>query len=505
MTATPGGTLTQSGTLFRASRPVMLLEHFRVPYEIADAPAGRESDEVRLGSSGPALVWRTTEAGSGPPLAAALSWEPGPPIPIFARITSDRAAASLLAQRGGSWAPIAGVVSMNGHRLASVWRADDGSVFLPFDPDEVRLNFLSERYHEIMQRHVALAWRRLAMHGYYRVRDIMPRAVQIWLRRRYARVQARTAFPQWPIETGLHDFMEALLSVLGSIAGEPVPTIGSWPSGFTWALVLTHDVETAAGLGTMDRVLQIERSLGLRSSWNFVPRRYEVPVERTRALVSDGWEVGVHGLYHDGRDLESLSVLRERLPGMREAATRWNAVGFRSPATHRDWDLMPLLGFDYDTSYPDTDPFEPQGGGCCTWLPFFNQEVVELPLTMVQDHTLFTILRQPDEHAWVEKAEFLRSRGGMALFDTHPDYLADQRALTAYERFLARFTGDDHAWKALPANVSNWWRRRSQSYLERRGDAWTVAGPAAGEAQVNFINVDAQSPEAFGGGHPNAA
>ena len=124
---------------------------------------------------------------------------------------------------------------------------------------------------------------------------------------------------------------------------------------------------------------------------------------------------------------------------------------------------------------------------------------------MPQDHTLFVILGQPDEHAWVEKAEFLRSRGGMALFDTHPDYLADQRALTAYERFLARFTGDDHAWKALPANVSNWWRRRSQSYLERGGDAWTVAGPAAGEAQVNFINVDAQSPEAFGGGHPNAA
>ncbi len=108
---------------------------------------------------------------------------------------------------------------------------------------------------------------------------------------------------------------------------------------------------------------------------------------------------------------------------MRGAAERWQAVGFRSPATQRQWELMPLLGFDYDSSYPDTDPFEPQGGGCCAWLPFFNQGMVELPLTMQQDHTLFVILRHGDETAWVEKAEFLRGRGGLALIDTHPDYL----------------------------------------------------------------------------------
>ena len=51
---------------------------------------------------------------------------------------------------------------------------------------------------------------------------------------------------------------------------------------------------------------------------------------------------------------------------MRAYAERWEAVGFRSPATHRDWELMPLLGVDYDSSSPDTDPFEPKSGGCCT-------------------------------------------------------------------------------------------------------------------------------------------
>ena len=68
----------------------------------------------------------------------------------------------------------------------------------------------------------------------------------------------------------------------------------------------------------------------------------------------------MHGLYHDGRDLESEKTLLERLPAIRSHAERWGAVGFRSPATHRDWRLMRLLGFEYDSSSPDTDPFEPQ-------------------------------------------------------------------------------------------------------------------------------------------------
>jgi hypothetical protein len=169
---------------------------------------------------------------------------------------------------------------------------------------------------------------------------------------------------------------------------------------------------------------------------------------------------------------------------MREAAERWGAVGFRAPATHREWDWMPRLGFDYDTSSPDTDPFEPQAGGCCSWLPFFNEELVELPLTMPQDHTLFVILGRPDEATWVEKASRLRARGGMALMDTHPDYLLDARVLRAYESFLRRFAADPGVWNALPREVSAWWRRRAASQIEWIDGSWRVAGPAADEARI---------------------
>ena len=145
-----------------------------------------------------------------------------------------------------------------------------------------------------------------------------------------------------------------------------------------------------------------------------------------------------------------------------------------------------MLGFDYDSSWPDTDPFEPQDGGCCTWLPFFNGELVELPLTLPQDHTLFVILGHQDEAAWVEKTEFLRARGGMAMIDTHPDYLVDERIFTAYARFLDRFADDATAWKALPREISAWWRRRAASSLERDGRRWRIVGPAADEGRVEF-------------------
>ena len=485
-----------SSSLFTATRPMMALELFRTPYLVSGEAGSLGVEQLRAHNTGAAVLWPSSPSAHSEPAAAMLERKGATGIPLFASIVPDRHVQSMLAECGGRWTRVALVSDLGGDRLGSVWRRDDGSVFLPFDPDEVHLALLSERYHEVLRGSRTRDWRRMAMRGYYRLRGFIPKPAQIWLRRRYAPVQARAAFPRWPIETGLHDFLDLLHAMLESIAGEPVPSIASWPDACRWALVLTHDVETSRGVAALDPVLALERSLGLRSSWNFVPRRYEVSIERIRSLIASGFEVGVHGLYHDGRDLEP-ALIRDRLPGMRAAAERWNARGFRSPATHRSWDYMPRLGFEYDSSYPDTDPFEPQSGGCCTWLPFFNQGMVELPMTMSQDHTLFVILRRRDEQAWVQKAEFLRSRGGMALLDTHPDYLTDPRIFGSYRRFLERFAEDPGAWKVLPREASAWWRRRAESRLLRAGDDWRVTGPAAAEARVEFRATGANWLTAF--------
>jgi hypothetical protein len=449
----------------------------------ASAAPGIEQLRTRGGGE---LLWTDAVEAAGPPIAATIETS-GASIQIFARVLGDTPAEQVLAQHGGQWSRAARLLDRSGTPAGSIWASADGRVFLPFDPDEVCHNYWSERYLTILRPEASRRIRRLAIRGYYSVRDLLPRRAQIWIRRLYAIRQRRTRFPNWPAETALHDFFDLFTAILADVAGEPVPRIAAWPDGHTWALVLSHDVETAVGVAAIDPVIELERRLGLRSSWNFVPGRYDVDDARVAELLEEGFEVGVHGLYHDGRDLESRERVEERLPLIRQAAERWGAAGFRSPATHRHWQLMPLLEFDYDSSYPDTDPFEPQDGGCCTWLPFFNEGMIELPLTMPQDHTMFEILRHRDERAWVEKAEFLRTRGGMALIDTHPDYMHGQRTSSSYERLLERYAFDASAWKPLPRELSDWWRRRAASRIDGASGAWVVSGPAAGEARVELV------------------
>jgi hypothetical protein len=87
----------------------------------------------------------------------------------------------------------------------------------------------------------------------------------------------------------------------------------------------------------------------------------------------------------------------------------------------------------------------------------------------------------------------------MVLVDTHPDYLVDERIMGAYRELLERYAGDEGAWGALPADVASWWRRRADSQLTRTSTGWTVTGPAADEARVEFVSGDTNWRDAIGG------
>jgi hypothetical protein len=459
--------------VFTAQAPFLLLDYFRAPYTVEPGGSVEPFSALRADATGKALLYPSfTEAPN-----ELGSWCLGS-IRLHARVAEDEQMRAWLSGAASTWSPAEPLEPLDGDATASIWRSDAGEVALPFDPNDAITAYWSERY---LGSEQSSAWlRRL----YYRARPLLPRQAQIAMRRAYSRVQGRSEFPSWPAETSLHDLYDRLFQELRWLTGGPVPTIAPWPGGRRWALVLTHDVETAAGAANVGLLREVELRRGFRSSWNFVPLRYELDEALRVELDEAGFEVGVHGLKHDGRDLESLETLERRLPQIRQYAERWSAVGFRSPATHRHWEWMPLLGFDYDSSYPDTDPYEPQAGGCCTWLPFFNGELVELPITMPQDHTLFTILRVEDEQPWLSKAAFLREQGGMALLITHPDYMLEQRYLDVYARLLDGLSGDETLWRALPREVSAWWRRRADSRVERNGAGWVVEGPATGEATI---------------------
>jgi hypothetical protein len=474
--------------VFESTHTFGFFEYFRVPYDVAlaadDEQYGRLSSTR---SKKRVLRWPTAKAFPSQTVAQFYKLDGAP---IFARVVPDSVLSRRLPEWGTEWKAIAELHDDSGHRIASVWQDKRGSVVLPFDPDEVIEQFRCEGYQNgpsgsgWMQR-----LRPLLLRTYYLLRPAIPRPLQIALRRVFTRVQNRTTFPAWPIETALHDFYEWMFGIVTDLAGRPVPWLDLWPEGRSWALVLTHDVETDVGLRHRHLLRDLERERSMVSSWNFVPLRYDVEDSDVKALQEEGCEVGVHGLKHDGRDLESLRMLRRRLPVMHRYAKNWGAVGFRSPATHRRWEWMPLLGFSYDSSYHDTAPHEPKPGGSCSYLPFFIDDLVELPITLPQDHTIFTILQHENAGVWIEKASHIRSRRGMALALTHPDYaVADDRVVEGYRLLLDTYADDPSAWHALPKDVADWWRRRAASTVKLgdKGTGWSIVGPALADGNVRF-------------------
>lgn len=472
--------------MFTSDGPVLVFDYLRVPYRLGQSASRGVPDGFAAVSTTHAperrWLWPTQTPGGALDRSGVVGEYLFAGSRIFGHVIPDDPMASML---GPGWRAEEALTDIAGRAIASVWRDGSGSICLPFDPGEAIVAFWSEAYHRIRNdRHTHGPSRSVRL--YYQLRPIVPRSIQIAVRRAYARRSARTEFPRWPFEPALHDLVRTLYQIATDVAGEPVPWIAPWPAPYRWAFVLTHDVETTAGYARIGEMAALESSLGYRSSWNFVARRYAVEDRLVADLERDGFEIGVHGLHHDGRDLASRELLDARLPEMHENAARWGAVGFRSPATQRRWDLMATLGFDYDSSYHDTDPYEPQPGGSCSWLPYQIGDVVELPITLPQDHTLFVILRRTDAQAWIEKAELLRERGGMALVLTHPDYLTDDAKRLPYRRLLEQYADDESAWRALPRDVSSWWRRRAASELVRDGDGWRVRGPAADESAITF-------------------
>jgi peptidoglycan/xylan/chitin deacetylase (PgdA/CDA1 family) len=330
---------------------------------------------------------------------------------------------------------------------------------------------LSERY-----RPSRTAESGAILRAYYLVRPVLPRMVQIWMRRWHARTRVRRSYLRWPFDGLFVALAETYLAIrLESSSGDGM-VLRFWPQGFSAAAILTHDVEGLEGQARCERVAALETEYGFRSCFNFVAERYPLDHGLMAELRSRGFEIGVHGIKHDGKKFSSRETFEERLHALRRYQREWGADGFRSPATHRKWEWMPELPFKYDSSYPDTDPYEPIPGGCGSPWPFMLGSLVELPITLPQDHTLWEILRLSAGDIWRDKAIRLRDCQGLINIIVHPDYLSSASRWRDYEEFLAWLRARDGVWSALPREVAAWWtgrRELSQRVtLTVEGSAW---------------------------------
>lgn len=291
---------------------------------------------------------------------------------------------------------------------------------------------------------------------YYVLKPGIPWSVRIALRRVLARGLRRRCLRSWPI--------------LESASRAPVGWSG-WPGGKKFAFVLTHDVEGTRGFDRVVKLMELNKTLGFRSAFNFVPEgEYRVPDSLRTFLSEEGFEVGVHDLHHDGSLYRSAKSFKDQAVKINQYLKSWGAVGFRAGFMRHNLEWIHELEVLYDESTFDTDPFEPQPDGVRSIFPFWVQGYgakgyVELPYTLPQDSTIFLLFKEKTIDLWTQKLDWVAANGGMALVNVHPDYMNfDGKALSSeypanlYREFLQYVSSrySDSCWFALSREVAQY-------------------------------------------------
>lgn len=369
-------------------------------------------------------------------------------------------------ERRPGGAEVMSFIGRDGRRWPVAHDLSSNVVELPFDPDDALAALLMESWTPATEN------RRLSpamLNTFYRVKRGIPRAAQLAARRSMISWQGVPEFPRWPLDDTVHR-LTGLYAYCRLLAHErsSADFTWFWPDGASAAFILTHDVEGTDGLRGMMEIADLEEELGFRSSFN-LGGWYDVDPGAVSELQGRGFELGVHGIVHDRSLFSTRAAFDRAQPALRALRERFGADGFRSPATHRVHEWLGDLDFSYDCSVPNSDPFEPQPGGSCTVWPFFIGKLVELPYTLPQDHTLFTLLKHENPDLWIEQSGRIEELNGLIQCVSHPDvgYLGDPHKRAAYREYLVAMADRPKIWRALPREVADWWRGRDAGTDER--------------------------------------
>ena len=151
------------------------------------------------------------------------------------------------------------------------------------------------------------------MKFFYIIKLLLPRRFQIYIRSFFTRIKLDKYKNVWPINK------DAFIKPSNAF---------KWPNNKQFALVLTHDVETATGQDNSINLLNLEKQIGFYSSFNFVPERYCVSDKLRTIIEEEGFEVGIHGLNHDGKLYKNKQIFQNRAIRINKYLKEWGVVGF---------------------------------------------------------------------------------------------------------------------------------------------------------------------------------
>ena len=352
-----------------------------------------------------------------------------------------------------------------------------------------------ERYRNARRRsRTRAAIKEAAERVYYLLRPKLPVGIRKYLQQARLRGWERISFPHWPVDTTVDETMrDTMASLLLASGTGRVPFIWFWPEGIPTCTMLTHDVEGRTGLDFLETLISLDEQFGVKASYQLIPEG-RVSVEPYVSRIREhGCEVNLHDLNHDGLLYRDKTMFLKRARRINDYARRLGCDGFRSGAMYREQSWYSAFEFQYDMSVPSVAHLEPQRGGCCTVMPYFVGDILELPLTTAQDYSLFFILGDYSTDLWRRQIEMIRARNGLVSVITHPDYLVgarERRVYTELLEYLASLRDDRQTWVARPSEINKWWRARQQMTLTPVGESWRVDGPDSERARVAYASLD---------------
>lgn len=365
----------------------------------------------------------------------------------------------------------------------------NGTVSLPFDPCEVVANLQRETYVGDWRSGSSSAVARL----YYLIRPLLPVSVRKHMQKFHLRNWDQRPFPHWPVDFSVDNLIgNLLLLTLRQSGARRIPFIWFWPDGKSACALMTHDVEEEAGRDFCSTLMDIDEAYGFRASLQIVPEeRYSVTPEFLDSIRSRGFEVLVHDLNHDGQ----LYASREQFVGRARKINAWRrqfgADGFRAGALYRKQAWYDVLDCAYDMSVPNVGHLDPQHGGCCTVMPYFIGDILEIPVTTIQDYSLFHILGDYSIDIWKRQTSAILARNGMMSFIVHPDYVMSPRPRAVFEALLDHLRSlctEKNVWNPIPRELNRWWRQRAQMKLVDVNGSWKIEGPGSERARVAWAS-----------------
>jgi peptidoglycan/xylan/chitin deacetylase (PgdA/CDA1 family) len=256
-----------------------------------------------------------------------------------------------------------------------------------------------------------------------------------------------------------------LANTVERISGKRLPR-KTW-KGKNNCYVVTHDVDTPQGLARAGPIKKMEEKYDVESAWYVPTRHFPLNPKMIKDLANHG-EVGVHGAQHSG-NLISLShqklyrllyEARQLLGKMSGSSVK----GFRSPLLQHNSTILEQLkkaDYCYDTSIPTWEPKHPQTMspfGIGTVFPLVLNNLVEIPVSTVQDHQLLYVLGLTAKETLAEWRSFMtiiKEIGGCSVLLSHPEYgLFDSENISMYEDFLSHISTDSDGWITTPAKLA---------------------------------------------------